>query len=1580
MGHSRISLLTAGILLVSAFLSGAEPARKALSRHVPRGVAGLQSTGRMPVTRELQLTIGLPLQRQPELDELLRQLSDPSSPNFRKYLTPDEFAARFGPSESDYAALLEFVRTNGFRLVGTHPNRVLVDVAAPAAVVERVFGVTLQNYRHPHESRDFFAPDREPTVAAPVTLLNVSGLDNYSLPHPNLKTRSLATSLAATPYAGSGPGGSYRGIDFRTAYVPGTPLTGAGQSVGLLQFDGYRSNDIATYISQCGITTSVILTNVPINGGVATPGSGEVEVCLDIEMAISMAPGLDKIIVYEGPNGGTAWSTILSKMATDNLAKQLSCSWGGGSPDATSEQIFKQMAAQGQSFFNASGDSDAFTNSVSFPADSTNITQVGGTTLTTGTGGAYVSETTWNWGNGTGSSGGVSTYYGIPSWQTNINLAVNAGSTTNRNIPDVALTGDNIYVVYSNGLTTVVGGTSCAAPLWAGYCALINQQAALGAKSPVGFLNPTLYAMANNSSYGANFHDITTGNNTSPSSPTKYYAVAGYDLCTGLGTPAGTNLINALAPLTYSIAITNAAWSLLAESATPTNGVIDPGETVAVSFSLKNSGNLASTNLIATLLPNAGVLSPSGPQSYGALAALGGVTNRTFTFTTAGACGSNILAALQLMEGTNNLGTVSFSLPLGRISGLSQGFDAVTAPALPSDWTTVNVTGTPASWTTSTSSVNTAPNAAFIADSANPGQNALVSPSLYIYTTNAQLSFQHNYSLEYARVLQGGSQYYDGGVLEIQIGSGNFTDFLTAGGSFVSGGYNRTLTTGSDNPLPGRSAWGGNSGGWTSVTARLPSAAGGQTIRLRWNLATDTGNGSGVTGWYVDSISITDSFSSCVSVFTDLAVRQTFSTNSLAAGQPLVYTLGVTNLGPQTAGSVVVTDTIPANATFVSAPGGNYASGTVAFSVGALPVGGFTNYTLTLSLGYGNVFTNTLSVSTPTPEITLTNNSSTMVSTQDSFIPAAISVPPASQTVQCSSNAAFSVTAIGTAPLRYRWATNGVIVPGATNASLTLTSVHLPSQTVTVIVTNLYGSATSSVPLTVQDTLAPTVTLTGSSPMTSELGAAFIDPGATATDACAGSVAVTVTGSVNTAAVGTNTLTYRADDGSGNTNTVQRSVVVRDTTPPVIVWSFTNLVQAANGNCSSLMTNLTGTNGVIATDLSGPVTVTQSPTNGAVLALGTNLVIFTVRDGSSNTAFSTNRILVQDLTPPVIVSAPQSRTNNAGDTAVFSVAATACTPLTYQWFFNNVALAPSGAPTLTLSNVTVAWAGNYSAVVTGSGGSSTSVVAVLTVKRLGSSVALNSSANPSGYRDLLSFTATLLPTNASGTVQFYTNLAAFDAQLLTAGNAVSAKLNSLPRGTNPITVVYSGDDTYQSATNSLLQIVTNHPPSAAPAAYSRNPGNSLNIPVTDLALGWTDVDGDPLSLAGFSVSTNGVTLTNNAGVLLYVNPNDVADQFQCGVSDGWGGAAVQTVTLSLTPPIIAIPNSVGQGGSGSSGFTLSLSGAPGYTYVLESTTNLVPGVWLSMATNTLGTNGVWMYTDTSATNSAQKFYRLKLVQ
>ena len=1040
------------------------PPAQQLRGHIPEAAKRLTPIGHENSADHLQLAIGLPLRNQDELTNLLQQIYDPASTNYHHYLTPEEFTARFGPTEADYQAVVQYAQRNGFTVTATHPNRLVLDVDASVGDIERALHLEMRTFQHPTEARTFHAPSAEPTVDLAVPILHISGLDNYSLPHPNSRLKPPELVANATPKAGSGPGGAYRGGDFRAAYSVG-PLTGVGQSVALLQFDGYYANDIATYESQAGIP-SVTLTNVAIDGGVSTPGSGVSEVSLDIEMVVSMAPGVSRIIVYEAPNP-SPWVDLLSRMANDNIAKQIGCSWGGGSPDPTSEQIFLQFAAEGISFFNATGDSDAFTGAIPFPSDSTNITQVGGTTLTTtGAGGSYVSETAWNWGltqgSYVGSSGGVSTTYKIPPWQQGINMSANLGSTTMRNTPDVALTGDNVYVIYGNGTTGTFGGTSCAAPLWAAFTALINQQASAGSNPPVGFLNPALYAIGkSNPNYATIFHDITSGNNFSASSPGKFPAVAGYDLCTGWGTPNGTNLINALITPVYFPVLASAGTSLVAEGCLPANGVIDSGETVTVNFSLKNVGTADTTNLVVTMLATNGAALPSGPQSYGALAAGAPAVTRSFTFTAIGSCGGTANVTLQLQDGVANLGVINFSFPLGKLGpNFLENFDS--SSALPTGWAT---TGTP--WVVASSVADSAPNSAFAAGQTTAQLNTLVTPLIALPPgPQSQLSFRNNYDLEFS-----GSTAYDAGVLEIKIGAGSFQDILSAGGSFVTGGYNKTVSKQFSNPLRSRQAWGGNSGGFINTIVNLPASASGQTVQFRWSIGSD--NSVASTGWYIDSVAISN-IVCCSGNAADLALNESTSSALMNLSSNVTFSLTVTNLGPNQASSVVVTDSLPAGFTFTTATvsQGSWSNVGNLFSasLGAIANQGSATITIQAAATAAGSWTNSASVSSATPEIDSSNNSA--------FTTAAInSLPSISAMTNITTAQDTPAGPIGFVIGDAETPASGLVLSAASSNTNLIDAAHIifggsganPTVTLTPL-TNQYGVAT--ITLDVSDGMA----------------------------------------------------------------------------------------------------------------------------------------------------------------------------------------------------------------------------------------------------------------------------------------------------------------------------------------------------------------------------------------------------------------------------------------------------------------------------------------------------------------------------
>ena len=559
-----LTISCGSLLLLTTVANAAE--RQVLRGHVVRTVTelDLQPVGRLASSTNLDLVIGLPLRNQEALTNLLQQQYAPASPQYHRWLTPEEFTTKFGPTEHDYQAVVEFAKANGFTITGTHPNRTLVDVRGSVADIERTFRVTLFTYHHPTESREFYATDAEPSLDLTVPILHVTGLDNYNLPRPlSVQHPPGNTAANATPSFGSGSGHPAATWDM-ILYPPtyrASCLTDPGR--WSLWWSLMATMQMIFPPTKVKLDCRAVpLQNVLLDGFSGTPTANAQyvrEVSLDIEMAISIAPGLSEVVVYEAPNVIANAEDVLNRIATDNLAKQISCSWQFGNDATNLDQIYQEYAMQGQSFFQASGDNGAFTNRWlnQQQSDSPYVTQVGGTTLTTtGPEGDWLSEKVWNWNTGTGlgetndaSGGGIGSSYSIPSWQTSIDMSTNGGSTSKRNVPDVAMVADGIYVIYNNGSAdSGVGGTSCAAPLWAGFTALVNQQAEASSQPTVGFINPVVYAIGTGTTYDACFHDIISGNSKTYYSPLLFSAVAGYDLCTGWGTPTGSNLVNALLP------------------------------------------------------------------------------------------------------------------------------------------------------------------------------------------------------------------------------------------------------------------------------------------------------------------------------------------------------------------------------------------------------------------------------------------------------------------------------------------------------------------------------------------------------------------------------------------------------------------------------------------------------------------------------------------------------------------------------------------------------------------------------------------------------------------------------------------------------------------------------------------------------------------------------------------------------------------------------------------------------------------------------------------------------------------------
>lgn len=506
--------------------------------------------GPIPPSTEIPLTISLPVQNAAALDTLASQVSDPKSPNFRKYLTVNQFTNTFGPSASDYTALINWARAMGFEVTATHQNNMLVSVRGTAAQIQRALYTNLV-YRLRRDGSTFATLDRDPSLDFNIPVLRISGLNEIIAPTPGFHQNPLA----APPDPGSGPSGLFGGPDFRTAYASGATELGNGQTVALVEFDDYFPGDVTAYRNQFA------LPNVPVqkktfdkfNG---PPGKGNGEVTLDIDMAMSMAPGLDAIVLYEGKLANSIFGSLASPDG-DILPLQVSASWNYN-VDSTTQQLLKEMAVQGQSMFVISQDCGAYPADPKDDRDMPFSTVVGGTVLSmTGTGLAWSGEAAWPL-----SGGGILTNGpAIPSYQSGV-ASSNGASNTFRNLPDVAAVASGVASAQNGtGVLGFTTGTSIAAPIWAAFTALANERAEKAGTGSVGFANPVIYTVAGGSKYAANFNDVTTGTSTTGGSTTngcaspppvvvKNTAGTGYDLATGWGSPNApllTNLSQALA-------------------------------------------------------------------------------------------------------------------------------------------------------------------------------------------------------------------------------------------------------------------------------------------------------------------------------------------------------------------------------------------------------------------------------------------------------------------------------------------------------------------------------------------------------------------------------------------------------------------------------------------------------------------------------------------------------------------------------------------------------------------------------------------------------------------------------------------------------------------------------------------------------------------------------------------------------------------------------------------------------------------------------------------------------------------------
>jgi kumamolisin len=500
-----------------------------------------------PTAAPISVAVTLSLRNADQLHQLIDSVSDPTSAQYGQYLTPEQFAARFGPTAGQVQLVSAYLRRRGLTIDSVSANNVVIDASGVVADAQRAFGTRLGRYHDARLNRTFTSNDSAVQVPRSIAsnIVGVVGLDDhFPLEHPPIPR-------TAGPLAGAGPAGGYTPAQLKTAYdMDALGFTGAGGTVGLFELAAFKQSNIASYDSQYGLA-SPAPTVVGVDGGTTTLGNAEVEVELDIEVVQALAPAAT-IKVFEAPNSDRGVIDAYNAMATSNTTASNSTSWGlceansTASTIASESQIFAQMAAQGQSLYAASGDSGAYDCGTSGqlgvdnPADDPNVTGTGGTRLNLTASNAYSSEVPWDTNATEGGGGGVSTKFARPSYQAGV-PGLPSACATMRCVPDISADADPAtgYSIFTQGGWTSVGGTSAAAPLWAGLTAVYNQDATAAGKPKLGFANPTLYNLAKTTQTFAPFHDITTGHT---STATNWPATAGYDLATGIGTPDANNL------------------------------------------------------------------------------------------------------------------------------------------------------------------------------------------------------------------------------------------------------------------------------------------------------------------------------------------------------------------------------------------------------------------------------------------------------------------------------------------------------------------------------------------------------------------------------------------------------------------------------------------------------------------------------------------------------------------------------------------------------------------------------------------------------------------------------------------------------------------------------------------------------------------------------------------------------------------------------------------------------------------------------------------------------------------------------
>jgi subtilase family serine protease len=572
------------------------------------------------------LVFALSPDQQAALQALLREQQDRSSPNYHKWLSPEQYASRFGMSPADLSKVTSWLQSEGFEVNRVSRSRTMISFSGTAAQIENAFRTEIHNYLVNGETHFANAAELSVPAAFAGAVLSVGNLSDL-----RAKPRGLASGQPLARllphYTNSSTGEHYVApADFAIIYDVSPLYTagfdGSGQSIAIMGQTAIYTSDIDAFRSAAGLpartSSNFQQIQVPNSGTAVVLTADLVEADLDLEWAEAVAPNATLIFVYVGNAPNFDAFNDLQYAVDNNLAPIISITYGNceatlGMTEALTVQQWAQQAnSQGQTIIAASGDSGAADCdpqkddpasqglAVDAPAAIPEVTGVGGTEFTgdavstttttywsatnTADGGSaisYIPEIAWDdtvaLGELTATGGGASTFFAKPTWQ----VGTNVPNDQARDVPDIALNASSYHDPYlictsqscvngfenGNGGLTSTGGTSFGAPAFAGIVALINQRTS----SSQGNVNPTLYNLAGTTPSA--FHDITTGSNDvpctqgSPDCPSSgimgYSAGPGYDQTTGLGSLDASVLVNAW-PAAYSISAAPTGVSIAA--------------------------------------------------------------------------------------------------------------------------------------------------------------------------------------------------------------------------------------------------------------------------------------------------------------------------------------------------------------------------------------------------------------------------------------------------------------------------------------------------------------------------------------------------------------------------------------------------------------------------------------------------------------------------------------------------------------------------------------------------------------------------------------------------------------------------------------------------------------------------------------------------------------------------------------------------------------------------------------------------------------------------------------------------------